>query len=161
LSPSLGYIRVNDCHDDSFIGEIELRKSIEQEVGKGHIEPAIYITPYLKMREKSIQTHTSKEATGASLWRVCSSYALPDSKARSQWQGRKRGNSIILSSAKQAKRSLPCVREKNSFQSVSKKSKNQKIQRHIMLCSNAKCRALSNSGPFVGIFPRVGSLVVA
>jgi hypothetical protein len=58
LSPSLGYIRVNDCHDDSFIGEIELRKSIEQEVGKGHIEPAIYITPYLKMRERKAYKHT-------------------------------------------------------------------------------------------------------
>jgi hypothetical protein len=71
LSPSLGYIRVNDCHDDSFIGEIELRKSIEQEVGKGHIEPAIYITPYLKReREKHTNTHKQRSDRGVTLARV-------------------------------------------------------------------------------------------
>jgi hypothetical protein len=39
--------------------------SEKQEVGKGHIEPAIYITPYSEREEK--HTHTSKGATGVTL----------------------------------------------------------------------------------------------
>lgn len=105
LSASLGYESTIVSRYDSF-EKIEFEMCIEQEVGKGHIEPAIYITPYLKReREKHTNTHKQRSDRGVTLALVYCSYAFPNFVARSQWQEETRPGD-------KAKEVLPCVREK-------------------------------------------------
>jgi len=120
---------------------------IEQEVGKGHIEPAIYITPYLKMREKA-HIHTSKRSDKASLRRVCSSCAFPNSMARL------RGRKGLNSTQRTCKRSSSMRKRKEvSSKVASKKVKKSKNPTPHYAVSNAKCRALSTPVRF-GVYSR-------